>query len=117
MYQSHFNFKNPPFRKITRLGRFSRALSSGCFQPAERENPTGGNYWALCDDAPLLGQFSDALKSATPDVLAINAFPKLSASSLLYKLNPGTKESKNRIQAVDAVLHQWQGEKAGRKCW
>jgi general secretion pathway protein A len=50
-------------------------------------------------------------------VLAINAFPKLSASSLLYKLNPGTKESKNRLQAVDAVLHQWQGEKAGRKCW
>ena len=58
------------------------------------------------------GQFIDALKASNHTVLAINAFPKLSASSLLYKLNPGTKVIKDRMQAVDAVLRQWQEGKA-----
>lgn len=113
MYQSHFNFKNPPFRKITRVsGDFLVPYHQDVFNLLKEKTQRAGITGLFADDAPLLGQFSDALKSASPGVLAINAFPKLSASSLLYKLNPGTKESKNRLQAVDAVLRQWQEGKA-----
>ena len=112
MYQKHFNFKNPPFRKIVRSnGDFLVPYHQDVFNLLKEKTQQAGIIGLFSDDAPLLGQFSDALKSAHPDVLAINAFPKLSASSLLYKLSPGTKENKNRIQAVDAVLHQWQAEK------
>lgn len=116
MYQSHFNFKNPPFHKITRLsGDFLVPYHQDVFNLLKEKTQRAGITGLFSDDLPLLGQFSDALKSANPNVLAINAFPKLSASSLLYKLNPGTKENKNRIQAVDAVLHQWQGGKTRSK--
>jgi general secretion pathway protein A len=109
MYQSHFLFKNPPFRKITRVsGDFLVPYHQDVFNLLKEKTQRAGITGLFADDTPLLGQFSDALKSASPGVLAINAFPKLSASSLLYKLNPGTKESKNRLQAVDAVLRQWQ---------
>lgn len=107
MYQSHFNFKNPPFRKITRLsGDFLVPYHQDVFNLLKEKTQLAGITGLFSDDPLLLGQFSDALKSVNPGVLAINAFPKLSASSLLYKLNPGTKENKNRIQAVDAVLLQ-----------
>lgn len=116
MYQSHFTFKNPPFRKITRLsGDFLVPYHQDVFNLLKEKTQRAGITGLFSNDAPLLGQFSDALKSAAPGTLAVNAFPKLSASSLLYKLSPGTKESKNRLQAVDAVLHQWQGEKARTK--
>ncbi|MCK7451481.1 ExeA family protein [Enterobacter chengduensis] len=116
MYQSHFTFKKPPFRKITRLsGDFLVPYHQDVFNLLKEKTQRAGITGLFSNDAPLLGQFSDALKSAAPGTLAVNAFPKLSASSLLYKLNPGTKESKNRLQAVDAVLHQWQGEKARAK--
>ena len=116
MYQSHFNFNNPPFRTITRLsGDFLVPYHQDVFNLLKEKTQQAGITGLFSNDAPLLGQFSDALKSANPGALAVNAFPKLSASSLLYKLNPGTKESKNRLQAVDAVLHQWQGEKARTK--
>lgn len=116
MYQSHFNFKNPPFREITRLsGDFLVPYHQDVFNLLKEKTQQAGVSGLFCDDARLLGQFSHALKSAIPGVVAINAFPKLSASSLLYKLNPGTKENTNRIQAVDAVLHQWQGGKARMK--
>ncbi|HDW3273852.1 TPA: peptidoglycan-binding protein [Enterobacter asburiae] len=116
MYQSHFNFKNPPFRKITRLsGDFLVPYHQDVFNLLKEKTQRAGITGLFSSDAPLLGQFSSALKSANPGVLAINAFPKLSASSLLYKLNPGTKESKNRLQAVDAVLRQWQEGKAKAK--
>ena len=116
MYQSHFKFNHPPFRKITRAsGDFFVPYHQDIFNLLKEKTQQAGIIGLFADDAPLLGQFSDALKSATPDVIAINAFPKLSASSLLYKLNPGTKESKNRLQAVDALLHQWQGGKSRTK--
>lgn len=116
MYQSHFTFKNPPFRTITRSsGDYLVPYHQDVFNLLKEKTQQAGIIGLFADDAPLLGQFSDALKTANPDVVALNAFPKLSASSLLYKLNPGTKESKNRIQAVDAVLHQWQGGKTRAK--
>ncbi len=116
MYQSHFNFKNPPFRKITRLsGDFLVPYHQDVFNLLKEKTQRAGITGLFSNDAPLLGQFNSALKSANAGVLAINAFPKLSASSLLYKLNPGTKESKNRLQAVDAVLRQWQEGKAKAK--
>ena len=77
-----------------------------------KEKPSWRVLSGFCDDAPLLSHFIDALKASSNTVIAINAFPKLSASSLLYKLNPGTKAIKDRMQAVDAVLRQWQEGKA-----
>lgn len=116
MYQSHFNFKNPPFRKVTRLsGDFLVPYHQDVFNLLKEKTQRAGMMGLFGDDAQLLGQLSDGLKLGNSSVLAINAFPKLSASSLLYKLNPGTKESKSRIQAVDAVLHQWQEEPSSRK--
>lgn len=116
MYQSHFNFKNPPFRKITRLsGDFLVPYHQDVFNLLKEKTQRAGIIGLFSNDAPLQGQFNSALKSANAGVLAINAFPKLSASSLLYKLNPGTKESKSRLQAVDAVLRQWQEGKAKAK--
>ncbi|MCU6215021.1 ExeA family protein [Enterobacter bugandensis] len=112
MYQSHFKFKQPPFRTITGFsGDFLVPYHQDVFNLLKEKSQVAGIIGLFCNDAPLLGHFSDALKSSLPGAIAINAFPKLSASSLLYKLNPGTKESKSRIQAVDAVLHQWQGGK------
>ena len=109
MYQSHFNFKTPPFRKVTRpSGDFFVPYHQDVFNLLKEKTQQAGITGLFCHDAQLLGQFSDALKANSLAVLAINAFPKLSASSLLYKLNPGTKESHSRIQAVDAVLRQWQ---------
>ena len=113
MYQSHFNFKNPPFRTITRLsGDFLVPYHQDVFNLLKEKTQLAGIIGLFCDDAPLLSHFIDALKASNPTVLAINAFPKLSASSLLYKLNPGTKAIKDRMQAVDAVLRQWQEGKA-----
>ncbi|SQB20713.1 Uncharacterised protein [Citrobacter koseri] len=40
------------------------------------------------------------LRNGGTPALAINAFPKLSASTLLYKLNPAVKEGKNKIYAL-----------------
>ncbi len=113
MYQSHFNFKNPPFRTITRLsGDFLVPYHQDVFNLLKEKTQLAGIIGLFCDDAPLLSHFIDALKASSNTVIAINAFPKLSASSLLYKLNPGTKAIKDRMQAVDAVLRQWQEGKA-----
>lgn len=116
MYQSHFNFKNPPFRKVTRAsGDFFVPYHQDIFNLLKEKTRQAGITGLFCDDAALLFQYSDALKSNGHDVLSINAFPKLSASSLLYKLNPESKESKTRLHAVDAMLRQWQEAPAFRK--
>ncbi|MRG30078.1 peptidoglycan-binding protein [Enterobacter cancerogenus] len=116
MYQSHFNFQKPPFKKVTRAsGDFFVPYHQDIFNLLKEKTQQAGITGLFCNDAPLLGEFSDALKSHSQTVLAINAFPKLSASSLLYKLSPGTKESKTRIQAIDAVIRQWQDSASSRK--
>lgn len=116
MYQSHFNFKNPPFRKVTRAsGDFFVPYHQDIFNLLKEKTGQAGITGLFCNDSALLFQYSEALKSSGHDVLSINAFPKLSASSLLYKLNPGSKESQTRLHAVDAVLRQWQEAPASRK--
>lgn len=112
MYQSHFTFKTPPFRKVTRLsGDFLVPYHQDVFNLLKEKTQQAGICGLFSDDTSLLGQFSDALKNSDNRVLAINAFPKLSASSLLYKLSPDTKAIASRIQAVDTVLQQWQAGK------
>ncbi|MBT9426944.1 peptidoglycan-binding protein [Enterobacter oligotrophicus] len=116
MYQSHFNFKNPPFRKVTRVsGDFFVPYHQDVFNLLKEKTRTAGITGLFCHDTALLCQFSDALKAACRDVLSVNAFPKLSASSLLYKLSPESKENKSRVQAVDAVLRHWLEESTSRK--
>ena len=64
MYQSHFKFKQPPFRTITGFsGDFLVPYHQDVFNLL-KEKSRGGNYRALCNDAPLLGHFSDALKAS-----------------------------------------------------
>lgn len=59
------------------------------------------------DDEALLNTFTGHLLANASAGVAVNAFPKLSAKGLLYKLSAQTKEASNKIQAVDAVLRQW----------
>ena len=115
MYQSHFKFSTPPFRTITRKsGDFLVPYHQDVFNLLKEKSQQAGITGLFYHDSELLGQFSDALKSSST-VVSINAFPKLSANSLLYKLNPSAKESKNKLQAVDAVLRQWRDSRATHK--
>ena len=78
-----------------------------------KEKSQQAGITGLFTDSELLGQFSDALKASSKSVLCINAFPKLSASSLLFKLNPVAKE--NKLRAVDAIIRQWRDAKSTHK--
>lgn len=66
------------------------------------------------DEPELDNAFVEKLRNGGTPALAINAFPKLSASTLLYKLNPAAKEGKNKIYAIDAILRQWHEETPSR---
>ncbi len=111
MYMRHFNFTTQPFRTITRMpGDLFVPYHQDVFGLLKEKCQTTGVTALLSDDSYLASQFCDALKKHDGTLLAINAFPKLSASGLLYKLNTTTKESKTRIQAIDAVLRQWKNE-------
>jgi len=108
MYQSHFKFTTPPFRNITcKSGDFLVPYHQDVFNLLKEKSQQAGITGLFYHDNELLGQFSEALKASNSAVMTINAFPKLSANSLLFKLNPSAKESKNKRQAVDAVLRQW----------
>ncbi|MBM3073622.1 peptidoglycan-binding protein [Enterobacter sp. RHBSTW-00994] len=116
MYQSHFNFKNPPFRKATRLsGEFFVPYHQDIINLLKEKTQQAGITGLFCNDAQLSSQFSDALNISIRGMVTINAFPKLSASNLLYKLSPETQASKCRIHAVDTVLRQWQDASSSRK--
>lgn len=115
MYQSHFKFSTPPFRNITRKsGDFLVPYHQDVFNLLKEKSQQAGITGLFYHDSELLGQFSDALKAHSKSVLCINAFPKLSASSLLFKLNPAAKE-KNKLQAVDAIIRQWRDTKPTHK--
>ena len=117
MYQSHFKFNHPPFRKITRAsGDFFVPYHQDIFNLLKEKTQQAGIIGLFADDAPLLGQFSDALKSATPDVIAINAFPKLSASSCINSTRE-RKRAKTGFRRWMPSCTSGRGGKAGRKCW
>ncbi len=61
------------------------------------------------DDEGLLNAFTSQLRAKAPAAITLNAFPKLNAKALLYKLSASVKETHNKIHAIDAVLRQWQG--------
>lgn len=108
MYLSHFKFAGQPFRKVTRsAGEFFVPYHQDVFGMLKDKSRTPGILGLFSDDESLLSQFSSELLAWTPAGVAINAFPKLSASALLYKLNPNNSEVKNRLHAIDAVLRQW----------
>ncbi|MCM7511352.1 peptidoglycan-binding protein [Enterobacter hormaechei] len=115
MYQSHFKFTTPPFRKITRRsGDFLVPYHQDVFNLLKEKSQQAGITGLFYHDNELLGQFSDALKASSNAVISVNAFPKLSASSLLFKLNPSAQE-KHKRQAVDAIIRQWREAKSSRK--
>ncbi|WP_368528949.1 ExeA family protein [Enterobacter cloacae] len=115
MYQSHFKFTTPPFRNITRKsGDFLVPYHQDVFNLLKEKSLQAGITGLFYHDNELLAHFGDALKAANKGVLSVNAFPKLSASSLLFKLNPSAKE-KNKLQAVDAVIRQWRDTKSTHK--
>lgn len=60
------------------------------------------------DDEELLNAFTAKLRADSPVAVTINAFPKLNAKALLYKLSHAAQEAKHRVHAIDAVLRQWQ---------
>lgn len=117
MYLRHYNFTTQPFRTLTRShDAFMVPYHQDVFGLINEKSQLPGVTALLSDDAFLTAQFADALKAQNTGMLLINAFPKLNATGLLYKLNTTTKESKTKFQAIDAVLHQWQQEPSARKC-
>ncbi|MEB6379143.1 peptidoglycan-binding protein [Leclercia adecarboxylata] len=107
MYLSHFKFAGQPFCKVTRsAGEFFVPYHQDVFGMLREKSRIPGIIGLFSDDETLLGQFSSELLAQTPGV-AVNAFPRLSASDLLYKLNPDNTDAKNRLHAIDAVLRQW----------
>ncbi len=73
------------------------------------------------DDEDLLATFTGQVLAKSPAGVAINAFPKLNAKALLYKLSANAKDANNRIHAIDAVLRQWHEKYPSCKktawCW
>ena len=75
MYQSHFTFKTPPFRKVTRLsGDFLVPYHQDVFNLLKEKTQQAGICGLFSDDTSLLGQFSDALKNSDNRVLASTRF-------------------------------------------
>ena len=108
MYLSHFSFTGQPFRKVTRAaGQFLVPYHQDIYGLLQEKTRIPGIVGLFSDDEALLSAFTSELQTQSTAMVTINAFPKLNASSLLYKLNPGAKESKARLQDIDAVLHHW----------
>lgn len=108
MYLSHFKFTGQPFSKITRAtGEFLVPYHQDVYGLLKEKSRAPGIVALLADDDTLLTRFTDELQAQRTAMVTINAFPKLNANSLLYKLNPEAKEGKNRLQAIDAALHHW----------
>lgn len=116
MYLHHFNFNSQPFRKIIReSGDFFVPYHQDVFSLLKERCQCAGITALFSNETYPLIQFCETLKAHTGSGLFINAFPKLSASDLLFKISPITKESKSRIEAIDAVLRQWQTEITSHK--
>jgi general secretion pathway protein A len=108
MYLSHFKFTGQPFRKVTRApGEFLVPYHQDVFGLLREKSRVPGIVGLFSDDDALLSALTGELQAQSTAMVTINAFPKLNASTLIYKLNPKAKETKNRLQAIDATLNQW----------
>jgi len=108
MYLSHFTFTGQPFRKVTRApGEFLVPYHQDVYGLLREKSRLPGMVALFSDDDGLLTAFTSELQTQSAAMVTINAFPKLNANSLLYKLNPQAKETNNRLQAIDAVLDHW----------
>lgn len=116
MYLNHFKFISQPYGSVTRrAGEFFVPYHQDIFSLLMDKVKTPGIMGLFSAEPSLNGEFIDNLCARNSAMLAIDAFPKLNASTLLYKLSPATKACKNKIHAVDAVLRQWQSESASRR--
>lgn len=108
MYLNHFKFTSQPFRGITRAaGEFMVPYHQDVYGLLQEKSRTPGIAALFAEDEQLLTALTGELLAQRPAMVTLNAFPKLNASSLIYKLNPKGKEGKNRLQAVDAILRHW----------
>ncbi len=108
MYLSHFKFTGQPFRTVTRApGEFLVPYHQDVFGLLDEKSCAPGVVGLFSDDDALLGAFIAELQAQKRAMVTLDAFPKLNASALLYKLNPKAKEDKNRLQAIDAILSLW----------
>lgn len=115
MYQHHFKFSAQPFGKLTRrTGEFFVHYHQDIFSLLQEKTNVPGIIGLFSDEPELDNAFVEKLRNGGTPALTINAFPKLSASTLLYKLNPAVKEGKNKIYAIDAILRQWHEETPSR---
>lgn len=111
MYSEHFKFNTTPFRKITdKNGELFIPYHQDVFSLITEKSTEAGIFCLYSDESMLLEQFSDKLNQSHSSALQINAFPKLSGDTLLYKLNAETAKTKQKISAVDLVIRQWKKE-------
>lgn len=116
MYLNHFKFTSQPYGSVTRrTGDFLVPYLQDVFALLMAKMKVPGIMGLFSAEPELLSEFVENLRGKNATAQAINAFPKLSANTLLYKLNPATKECKNKIHAIDAVLRQWQSETPSRR--
>ncbi|WP_309578234.1 ExeA family protein [Scandinavium hiltneri] len=111
MYLQHFQFATPPFRQVTTpAGEFTVARHQDVFGLLAEKTRQPGIVGLFSADEALLKQFSHRLSTQVANTHIVNAFPKLSAETLLYKLNPDGQASKNWIQTIDAIFRRWQSQ-------
>lgn len=116
MYLNHFKFTSQPYGSVTRRsGEFFVPYLQDVFALLLAKMTLPGIMGLFSTEPELQSEFVENLRSKHPSAQVINAFPKLSANTLLYKLNPATKECKNKMQAIDAVLRRWQDEMPNRR--
>ncbi|MDU2021546.1 MAG: peptidoglycan-binding protein [Leclercia adecarboxylata] len=108
MYLSHYKFTRQPFRSAVRpCGSFFAAYHQDVYGMLAEKSTVPGIAALFSDDEDLLATFTGQVLAKSPAGVAINAFPKLNAKALLYKLSANAKDANNRIHAIDAVLRQW----------
>lgn len=116
MYLNHFKFTSQPYGSVTRRpGMFLIPYLQDIFGLLLAKIKTPGMMGLFSAEPELLSAFIENLREQHPCAQTLNAFPKLSGNTLLYKLNPATQTSKNKLHAVDAVLRLWQEESPSRR--
>jgi len=109
MFLSHFKFTRHPFRSAARpCGTFFAPYHQDVFGMLAEKSTVPGIVALFGDDEELLNTFTAHLLAKSAAGVAVNAFPKLNAKGLLYKLSAQAKDASNKIHAIDGVLRQWQ---------